>query len=403
MLEDRHPEESVRARVGQIDVIEALRAVAVTWVVLFHYFVVREAHPIADPWNAWFAASAPLHAVVRNGPLGVDLFFLITGFLLVLPWARHAVDGLPPPRVRDFYVRRIRRIVPAYYVQLLVLFVVFLPLLQGVHHGWANRGLIAFNALAHASFLHYTTPLSSASLSLNGALWSLTLEAQFYLLLPLLAPVFVRAPLVCLAALIALAGGWRWLAIHDLDGLVAMQMALGSHWSVPEATIRHLVLTQLPGYLGHFGAGMAIGLWWWRRRDQAASRGEGLAWLLLAGLGLGALYWMFGTGLGERLGHFAFWLASILGLSALVLGSLGGGIAAARLVAHPPVLFIGRTSYSIYLYHVPMLLAWNHFHVLDASAWSLPAYLAAVLLAGWLSYTFVERPFLARGAGRGPL
>src|SRR6186997_791049 len=114
ILDDRHPEESVRAQVGQLDGIEALRAVAVTWVVAFHYLVVRDARA-ADPWNAWVLDTTPASVVVHNGPLGVELFFIITGFLLVLPWMRSVFEGTPPPRTRDFYVRRVRRIVPAYY------------------------------------------------------------------------------------------------------------------------------------------------------------------------------------------------------------------------------------------------------------------------------------------------
>lgn len=403
MLEDRHPEESVRSRVGHIDGIEALRAVAVTWVVLFHYLVIRESQAIADPWNAWVAATAPANTIVRNGYLGVDLFFLISGFLLILPWARNCARGGAAPRTRDFYVRRIRRIVPAYYVHLVLLFAVFLPLLQGVQHAWENRALVAFNAAAHASFLHYTTPLSSASLSLNGALWSLTLEAQFYLLLPLLAPLFVRAPFLCAAVLAATAAFWRWLTLHDLEGLVAMQMALGSRWEVPEAAIRHLLFTQLPGYLGHFAAGMAMGLAWWRRRERAVSRTEGLGWMLALVAGLAGLFWAYGLGGGAVLGPVGSWLVTVAGLSALVLACVSGGAMATRLVAHRPLLFVGRTSYSIYLYHVPMLLAWNHFGLFHGSAWSLPMFLAAVLAAGWLSYTLVERPFLRGGPAGRPL
>src|SRR2546423_7336403 len=117
MLVDHHPEESVRSEIGHLDAIEALRAVALLWVVLFHYLLVRTAGA-ADPWNAWVSTIPALDSMVRNGYLGVDLFFLITGFLLILPWARRAMEGRPAPRARDFYVRRLRRIVPAYYVQL---------------------------------------------------------------------------------------------------------------------------------------------------------------------------------------------------------------------------------------------------------------------------------------------
>ncbi len=391
LLADAHPREGVRASLGQIDAIEALRAVAVTWVVLFHYLVVRDSQA-GDPWNAWIAGAAPANAIVRNGYLGVDLFFLISGFLLVLPWARHAAGLAPAPRASEFYARRVWRIVPAYYVHLLLLFLVFLPIVFGSGYARSNGALVAVNAAAHAVFLHYTTPVTSASLSLNGALWSLTLEAQFYLLLPLLAPLFVRAALRWAAALLALALAWRWLATNDLGPLVAAQMALGARWDVPEAVIRHLLFTQLPGYLGHFAAGMAMGTMWARRSPAAAPpAGRGL---VAIGAALAALYWAYGLGGGAVLGPYGSWLVTLAGLS-LVFAVLAWGGPAARLVSRRPVLFVGRISYSIYLYHVPLLLVWNRFRILEGSALSMPLYLLLVLLVGWLSYELVERRFRA--------
>ena len=395
MLADRHPEESVRAEIGHLDAIEALRGVAVLWVVLFHHLLVRS-REAADPWNAWIASARPLEVLARNGYLGVDLFFLITGFLLVLPWARHAMEGRAAPRARDFYVRRIRRIVPAYYVQLAVLFIVVLPVVDGIAFVRANAGLVGFNAVAHALFLHYTTPVTSASLELNGALWTLTLEAQYYLLLPLLAPLFVRAPVVTAIAMLAAAAGWRWASGNDLAALVSWEMAIGARWVVPEVTIRHLLLTQLPGYLGHFAAGMAIALAWLHLRRREVSTAGSLAWVAAIAAALALLYWAYALGGGAHLGTEGSWLATLgsfaLGMFALTCG----GRWPARLAATAPLLFVGRTSYSAYLYHLPLLLLWNRFHILDGSIASFPAFLAALLAIAWVSWRFIELPFMRR-------
>jgi peptidoglycan/LPS O-acetylase OafA/YrhL len=395
MLVDRHPEESVRSEIGQVDAIEALRAIALAWVVLFHYLLVR-APAAADPWNAWVAAIAPLDALIRNGYLGVDLFFLITGFLLILPWARHAMEGRAAPRARDFYVRRIRRIVPAYYVQLVVLFAVMVPLFLGVAFVRANAGFVGFNAAAHALFLHYTTPITSGSLELNGALWTLTLEAEYYLLLPFLAPVFVRAPIVTAAILVALAGLWRWLTATDLAPLVSLEMALGARWSLPEATIRHLLLTQLPGYLGHFAAGMAVGLVWLRRRRAIVSDSASLGWLALLVAAAATIYWAYALGGGAHLGVEGAWLATLASLALILLALVCGGPFPARLVAATPLLFVGRVSYSGYLYHLPLVLIWNRFHILDGSALSFPLFLLTLLAVASISYHYVEAPFMRR-------
>ena len=173
--------------------VEGLRGVAVLLVILFHYAVVLEPR-YADPWIAAIDSWLPAHVILRNGTLAVDLFFLITGFLLVLPWLRHAARGGEPPSAIAFYRRRVRRILPAYYVHLLVLFFVLVPLLRGLEYWRYDPTYLFQNLSAHIFLLHYFSPATSASVSVNGALWTLAIEAQFYLLLPLLAPCFARAP-----------------------------------------------------------------------------------------------------------------------------------------------------------------------------------------------------------------
>ena len=397
MRADRHPGESVPAAIGHLDGVEALRAIAVTWVVLFHYLVVREAARIDDGWNAWIAASPTLNAIVRNGYLGVDLFFLVTGFLLVQPWIRAAATGAPRPSTADFYRRRVRRIVPAYYVQLVLLFAVFVPLVHGMSFVRANPGFIAGNAVAHATFLHYTTPLTSASLNVNGALWTLALEAQFYLLLPLLAPLFVRRPWICGLAMVALAAIWRALAASGLDALVAWEMAIGARWQVPEAAIRHLLATQLPGYAAHFALGMGLGVAWFRHRDRAVGRVEATAWLLALGAALGVLDWAYARGGGAYVGVWGSWLATLACLGIAFATLLRASPFVRAVLLRAPVLAVGRMSYSIYLYHLPLLYLALRFRLFEGSPWALPAYLALTLVAAWISYRLVERPFLRRG------
>jgi len=395
MLADRHPEQSVPATIGYLEGIEALRAIAVTWVVMFHYLVVRSS-AAPDPWVESITATPWANVIFRNGYLGVDLFFLITGFLLVLPWLRAADEGGPQPGARDFYVRRLRRIVPAYYIQLVLLFVLLLPLVYGRGFIRENAGFVALNAVAHGSFAHYTTPLTSASLNLNPPLWTLAVEAQFYLLLPLLAPVFVRAPLAVAIALAMAAGAWRWLCRNDLDALVAWETALGARWDVPEAAIRHLLGTQLPGYLAHFALGMTLARGWWPHKLRAVSRSESGAWLA-ALVAAGALfYWTYGLGGGAWMGPWGLWLATLVALGVLFMALVRGGPLVHTILVHKPVLTVGRWSYSIYLYHLPLLVAWNLGHALDGSIASLPLYLALVLAVAATSYRFVEKPFIGR-------
>ena len=135
----------VRGEVGSIPTLDGVRGIAVLWVIAFHYAALRPLD--SDPWLGAIAAVPLLNAVVRGGYLGVDLFFLLSGFLLSLPWLLRADAGRPPPDLRDYYVRRVRRIVPAYYVQLLLLFLLFIPLLRGWDYWKRDLYVILWNAV----------------------------------------------------------------------------------------------------------------------------------------------------------------------------------------------------------------------------------------------------------------
>lgn len=385
--------EGVRSEVGHIAAIEGLRGVAVLLVIAFHYAVVREAR-FADPWIALLEHSRFLKVVVSNGALGVDLFFLITGFLLVLPWLRHAAQGRAAPSALEFYRRRAKRILPAYYVHLLLLFFVFVPLLLGIAFWRWNPTYMLQNLWAHTFLVHYFTPTTSASMTINGALWTLALEAQFYVLLPLLAPVFARAPWRTAAAMFTIALAWRWAANHSLDAWVRHLMAIEPRWNLTEPTVRHLLLTQFPGYLGHFAAGMLAGRAWlhWRG-DPPTVRGS-WAWLALAMAILAALWAMYayaGPILGERT-----WILTVAAIGTAMLALVSRGLPQARvLLGNAPLAFAGRISYSAYLYHLPLLLLWSAYGPAAAGSWlALPLYVAQVAGIAWLSYRWIELPGL---------
>jgi peptidoglycan/LPS O-acetylase OafA/YrhL len=252
--------EDVRSEVGYIAPLEGLRGVAVLLVISFHYVVLREG-AFDDPWIAGISSIEAVNRTVHHGYLGVDLFFVISGFLLALPWFVHALDGRAPPSTAAFYRRRLRRIVPAYYVQMAALFVIVLPLLHGWAYWRSDLYVYALNAGAHALFLQNLTPLTSASMGVNGALWTLAVEAQFYLLLPLAAPLFVRRSALMLSLSVVVS--WVWRLTFDSDFLRA----------------------QLPAYLGHFALGIVLGRAWLARRDRASA----LARMARAALGRGPL------------------------------------------------------------------------------------------------------------------
>ncbi len=390
--------EGVRAEVGSVAGIDGLRGIAVGMVVLFHWLVLREGRH-ADALVDLLKSSPVLELAARSGYLGVDLFFLITGFLLVLPWLKHAADGRPSPSAREFYRRRVLRIVPAYYVQLVFLFLVVLPLVQGFGYWRKDAYVLAGNLLAHLAFLQYTTPLTSASLNLNGALWTLTLEVQYYLLLPLLAPLFARRPWTTAGAMAAIALLWHERSAHGMQGLVDAYVWLGRMWNLTEASGRHFLATQFPGYLAHFAIGMLAGRAWLLRRDAPGSAPRPLASsavLLAAPVALGAVLVDGSRVLGE-----ITWLLTpaLMGIAVWASVSLRLGWAVAAL-GFKPLAFVGRVSYSLYLYHLPVLILFNLYLPLAPPYLAFPLYLAVVVPLAWASYRYVELPFMNLRQGK---
>jgi peptidoglycan/LPS O-acetylase OafA/YrhL len=388
---------SVRAEVGNLPALDGLRGVAVLWVIVFHAYVLRKS--LGDPWVGLAASSPHLEPVIGAGYLGVDLFFLISGFLLALPWFVHGMRGQPAPSAREFYRRRVRRIVPAYYAQLALLFAIVVPLLRGWDYWRSDLYVYLYNLVAHATFLHNTTPLSSGSMGVNGALWTLAVEVQFYLIVPLVAPLFVRWPYRALGVSFALAIAWRFATRDGLDPLVAFEMALGRPWAWPEESVRYLLLHQLPSYCGHFALGMVLGRAWllWRGHERTRVA----RWALDAGLVLAfALLYRAIAIDGGFAGDFTWTLVTLCLGFMLLWVALDGR--AEKLLARGPLAFAGRVSYSAYLLHLPVLYVWNR-EAAALSPWlSLPLYLAATFALSWLSWRFVEQPFLRPGPAKRP-
>ena len=155
---------------------------------------------------------------------------------------------------------------------------------------------------------------------MNGALWTLAIEMQYYLLLPLLAPLFVRWPWRSLAAAAVIAAGWRWLAWNDLDLLANLYLELGARAGVTEKGARHLIATQLPAWSLHFALGILAGRAWMLRPRQP---GTGWAQWLPVAIFAVALFGLHavlrnGTAILGQIGWAVFPVLLALGLGAAV-------------------------------------------------------------------------------------
>lgn len=337
--------------------IDGLRALAVLPVVLFHLDV----------------------ALFSGGFIGVDVFFVISGFLITSILYRDIQEGRFS--YGQFYERRIRRLLPALFAMLsvstLVAWLLFLPLdFRAFSEGLAAAVIFLANIHYWDKTDYFGDPVELIPLLHT---WSLAVEEQFYILFPPLLMLLVRffprhiKPILCGAFVLS---------------LVAAQLRLGTE---PEAAF----------YLVHLRA-----------------------WELLAGslLALGVIPQVRHRLLSELLGIIGLVLivASVFmldksvafpGLSALpaVLGSVliihsgaSGNTLTGRLLSLRPLVLVGLISYSLYLWHWPLFVFTGYYLIDPFSPWQQVLLFVGACVLGWLSWRFVERPFrkpVAREAG----
>jgi len=189
--------------------MDGLRFAAIGMVILFHlnaYLTAKSPfYSAAPPDSDWLAQAALV------GFRGVELFFVISGFILGLPFAAHYLKGAAPVNLRKYYLRRLTRLEPPYIVALLVLLI-----LNAAIKGAPTAGF--YPHFAASLFYLHNLIYGTSSLAM-GVAWSLEIEVQFYLLVPLLTLVFairsrtVRRSSIVLLILAALAG--RALFMHS--------------------------------------------------------------------------------------------------------------------------------------------------------------------------------------------
>jgi peptidoglycan/LPS O-acetylase OafA/YrhL len=160
--------------------IDGLRFIAITSVLMLHLLGQMQTGKRYGPGIA--NDQSLFQQIVSHGHVGVQLFFVISGFILGLPFASHYLRGDKKPKLKNFYIRRLTRLEPPYILTNLLLFLVF-PFIAGVGYSKMLPHLLAS--------LTYTNNLIYHQLPrLNNVQWSLEVEVQFYMLAPFLATVF---------------------------------------------------------------------------------------------------------------------------------------------------------------------------------------------------------------------
>jgi len=337
-------------RLGYRPELDGLRGVAVALVFLNH---------------------AGVPGVPFGAPLGCDVFFVLSGFLITtLLLEERDVQGRIS--LKAFYARRALRLLPA-----LAVFVLIIDVLAAVHpvDGWDGVGSGSlWTALYGLNWATY----ARSHVAPFAHLWSLSIEEQFYvgwgLVLLLVARFSSRAPaLLATLALCAASLALRWIWWSHTGFGVYSRLYYGTD---------SRVLSPL------LGAALAIGVGWPVVRSLARRLAVPLLGLGLAALALS----VHGRGpIDNNPWHFGY-LIPELATVAILAGVVFRQTFVNRLLGHPAVVHLGRRSYAFYLWHVP-ILSW--FAVNGRPPWPQKVLaLALALLAAELSMRFVERPFL---------
>ena len=382
--------ESIRSTFGKIPSIEAIRGIAVILVVLLHYYVLRAWLTESDPFIEAVNLFSPVKSFIVKGHIGVEIFFMITGFLLILPWLKN--DSKTSPSIKDYFVRRILRIVPAYYFHLFLLFFIIFPLFSSTQHLFSHYWLTNFSA--HLGFIHNFDPNIRNSLMLNGALWTLSLEMQYYLILPLIAMATVRTGIIVPITLIIIAFAWRYSVTESFDYFFK-NLSISHPPNVQnyiEDSWRKFYAIQLPGYLGNFGCGILVAICYIKNYRLPISNN-------IASMACIAFFssLFIVEQFHEKLGNIEFsWnqyqvlLSIILGI-ALYLIVLYPKSIAYKLINNRILIFSGKISYSVYLMHIPLILIFNKIFPYEQLIF--PTFIGTLYILSFLSFTFIEKKF----------
>lgn len=348
---------------GHIAGLDGLRALAIGAVLIYHL------RPSTLP----------------GGFLGVDVFFVLSGFLITTLLLRE-LGNRGHVQLRQFWMRRARRLLPALIT--VVLGSVSLAWLVGgdllVNIGRQTLGALTFSnnwleIAAGSDYFARTSPLLFVNF------WSLAIEEQFYLLWPIVLVIIValsatmrtRARLV---SLVALASAVAMVIMFSL-GAEATRVYYGTD-------------THLFGLM--IGAAVAL---MWQQRDSWLHSRHWQRWRLIAAVAAWATLLTL-----MRLMHVDAWitfrggiLLASVATAVMLAALLGRGSVYDRLMELPPLRWIGERSYGIYLWHWPMILIFTEMLPAttydSAVSWTIRGLaLGATLVIAGLSYRWIEQP-----------
>jgi peptidoglycan/LPS O-acetylase OafA/YrhL/lysophospholipase L1-like esterase len=322
---------------------------------------------------------------LRGGFLGVDLFFVLSGYLITTVLLRGGRSGVD---LRTFWARRARRLLPAMLVMLAVVVPVYaigfaapVELTTLRREGLATIAYVANWQQILSGQTYWSAAFGASPLRHT---WSLSVEEQFYLVWPL-----------ALVALVA-RGGVRKVKAGALGGAVAaggLTIAFAHFGTFSFNALYLSTITRSTGLL----AGAALAAWHHeaagRRARQRASMGLEVAALVAAAV---FLTMVVTVGVSEApLYTWGLAVSAVCGLTMVAAASNQHPGPIIRTLHAPPLVHLGTISYGVYLWSWPIMQMINERHT-DLRGWPLVAVQVAVtLVLAEVSWRFLERPILA--------
>lgn len=348
----------------RIEGVDALRGIAALYVLLYHLALIPTPNLEVPKWAARY---------VLTGGTGVTLFFIVSAFCLCLSMRTHQDEPSPTAR---FYMRRIFRIVPLFYLWLALSWMRDW-LVHGVRHPW-------WELLLNASFSFNFVPGKNEGFVWAG--WTLGVEMVFYLVFPL---IFRYAGTLQKSMVFLAASG----------GIAYTFGRLFAHFPIADAARESFMRTNLLMQLPVFALGV-VAFFVYERFIRNRSRARVWAFVL-AGAALlcyeaiisGKVHPAFGTIYGQGV------IYSVL-LTGLTIAPLG-------LFVNPVTRFYGKISYSLYLNHPTFVFLLAPVYGLIYSIHMRPTYqygacllitLSLLTVVAYGTYHFVEKPGMRLGS-----
>ncbi len=366
------------------------RAVRLTWVVALRGFAALSVYA----FHLWIGLGGTdftfgfhggstygLRSLFRAGYQGVDLFFVLSGFVIAWPYVSARRLRLAPGEIADFYRRRYFRIAPLFYLTLAVVVVL-------IELGWLNGSVTWKIVVAHLLFLQNFIPAWVTSL--RAVYWTLPTEIHFYLILPfVLRFIDVDRP-------------WRFAAFWIV---VCIGYRAFSVWSTFHAGI-WLTWTSayLPGRMDQFACGMAAACALAHGRGFA-DRGDAKVVIAAGCVAVAGL-----VQIGRHDGGLGAWFvagpsaaAMLIAMFVLVLGryvhARDRDDAAPRSLITKIATRLGEASFGIYLWHtvfIDLAVVIYEHNAMDIHArkWMLLATVPVTIGVSLLTWRWVEAPFV---------